>query len=140
MGRVSKMAEWVEVPGEPGNEFQMRPLSDPELTEAEDASTSRGADALKLMSQIDPQVLKEWQSEDEEEDPLRGLDTSIVLKYGLLDCRGPDYNDGLAEIVADLDAATSRWAARWIAGRSRRSSGEGKGSSTTSSMVESPPS
>ena len=140
MGFVTKMKRWEAVPGEDA-EFEMRPLSGAELQLAEDAGTSRGMDALKALSSVDPQVLKEWQAVGStEEDPLRGLDTATVLKYGLVGWRGPDYADVPCddEHKAELDAGTCDWTARWIAERSRRPLGEGTGSVPPSERAPSP--
>lgn len=141
---VGTNTEWVEVPHEPGNRFQMAALNWQELKEARKDRQTEAIASMRAMGGDIMQALPKSADNGTTApaDPLDTYSMATLIRYGLRDWQGPGYSDARfsAENVGRLDDTTAEWAARTIYGMSRIE-GTAKGKSlarsaaTTEQMV-----
>ena len=142
--------EEKEVPHEPGNYFSFRPLTALQCDEAEASGTKRlmdqaqSAKGLEAILQASPEEIATARQRPEAK--IANLDKTLLVRYGLIGWRGPDYDgvtcDGAGKDM--LRRKTRDWAALMIAEISEISEGEGSGSgngtgSQSSSLSIEPP-
>ncbi len=156
MALVTKVREWVEVPHEPGNRFQLQKLSWKQLEDAQETASARArqhmndysADILVALRRENREDALAAADVDEDEleaaqqDPLTGYDRFTLLRHGLVGWEGPEYQEKLNDAArGDLDAETQEWACRAILRLTKpelfvdedENPGNGNGSSTNSS-------
>ena len=143
---TSKSIQRVDIPNEPGEWADIKPLSFAERTEAEQVHTDR---MLRAAASLSPEAIKAFtdriaSAEREapeavreaeavvaatgEADPLASVDTRTVLLHGLKKLSYDGGTEVTAEVVDDLDGDTAVALAELIMGLSRRTVEEGKGS------------
>lgn len=139
-------AEWVEVPHEPGNEFKLGALSWAQLKEAKsdkrkeafDLMREMGADLLAATPKATPEDRAEARKASAE-DPLEDYSIETLLRFGLIDWRGPGYEGADVSEASQLDEETVNWAARAILARSRierKDEGKSRASSAPSTTAK----
>ncbi len=125
---ISKdQGEWVEIPHEPGQKFQLRSLT---WVEKGEASEVRQASAMAKAAALPPAMFEMLEGMDREQTTEQQFDMKTVLWAGVL---GWTYEADLTpETLATLDDETAEWAFGEIIGRSQFSRAEGNGSTPDS--------
>lgn len=124
---ITDQKERLDIPHEPGEWLDIRPLTWRELDRARSAQTAIAMDnAGKLPLEIFQDARKE-----ERKIPVENqYDRAVVIKAGIV---GWSYTTGFsAEGTDKLDARTAEWAFKAILERSTIPSAEGEGSDGTS--------
>lgn len=136
MALVHKQTYRREIPHEPGQWFEFRPLTG---GERDAASESRLRQLLPLVKELEA-LTNRPAAEDAADDPAVAYDKEMLIRFGVVNWSYDEPCDD--ENKAQLDARTREWAAGVIAGDNSRSEDEKKGSAVSSSTgqsQESPP-
>ncbi len=129
MALVSQNVQQIEIPHEPGEWLNLRPLSWLQLTQAREIQTRT---VLERMRAMGGEVVGEFREEpsaevpesEDESDPLSNLDRRTVLRGGVV---GWSYREKFnRDKLDDLDEETAEWAARTIIGLNQRTDDDRK--------------
>jgi hypothetical protein len=135
-----------EVPHEPGNFFAFRRLSGDEWDEATAQSTEAALEAAEVAQKLQKMIEGLSAQEKAEIDAAQAAPTDaqrlsqnnasprLLVKYGLVEWRGPNYTDVPCNETekADLDPASRDWAAVQVLELCTMSEGESSGSVASS--------